>query len=159
MTINRGVRQPRLSMSVLVLVLAFSTTACATLLAKPYGKDACMESGEFARLYTDFWIGSGGGSTPGQVLTGLFSGIFYAPVAALSYSVEHQICHSAKGQPEQGQIYNFFKWPPEHGQRAPEGRLEADADEGGITREAGLLWLRSYPLCESSHGMSDSAHP
>jgi len=84
-----------------------------------------MEPEEFARLYTNFWIGSGGGRTPGQVLIGLFSGIFYAPAAALSYGVEHQICHSAKGQPDQGQIYNFFKGPPEHGQRAPEGLFEA----------------------------------
>ena len=125
MTVNRGVWRHRTWMGVLVLVLAFSTSACATLLALPTNNGACMEPKEFARLYTDFWIGPEGARTPGGVLGGAFYAILAAPVASLSYSVENQICHSSKGQSDQGQLYKLFTGPPEPGQRSPEGRLEA----------------------------------
>lgn len=117
----------------LVLLLACSTTACATLLALPNNKDACMEPEEFAKLYTDFWIGPSGGSSPGRVLENAFSAILLAPVTALSYSVEHHICQSAKGQPEQGQISDVFQGPPESGQPlVPVEAAAPELDEGKI---------------------------
>jgi len=122
-------------MSVLVLVLACSTTACATLLALPNNNDACMEPKEFARLHGDFWFGPAGGSAPGRVLEGALLAILFAPVTALSYSVENQICHSSKGQPERGQIYDLFKGPPEPGQPlVPVEAAAPELDDGKIAR-------------------------
>ena len=137
MSVNRGVRRHRIWMNVLVLVLAFSTTGCATFLTLGTKKDACMGPKEFARLYMDSWMGPEGRRDPiyfPGALENLFTAIFYAPVASLSYSVENHICHSVKGQPEQGQIDNFFKGSPEAGQPlVPVEAAMPGLDESKIT--------------------------